>query len=291
MLENNHVAAAPGRVRETLAALSGWLGLGVLTGLAGLFMLQYVVIYWPRAYDDAMLANLPAGAEVLEFETSAGRQQAYLVPARSGAPAQALWVLFHGKAGTAPLMSRFARECPDDGAAFLLIEYPGIGEGEGLPRADSVLEVSEAATEKALECLEASGAPRGDVRLCGLGVSLGSAALLQWAARQDVDRLILIAPLTSLREVAFERYGFAAHLLRDGYDNRARMGELARRDPRPQVTIFHGDADESLSVDMGAALAAVEPAMSEFVVVRGADHRGVTRAAWDQIMDAMVSGR
>ena len=123
--------------------------------------------------------------------------------------------------------------------------------------------------------------------LCTIGHSLGSAVALDFAAHHRVQEIVLIAPFTTLREEAATMLGgWIARLLIESYDNRANLTEIARRNPMPQVAVFHGTEDEVIPVRMGRELAREFPFV-EFFEVDGADHVGVLNHAHDQIFDWM----
>jgi pimeloyl-ACP methyl ester carboxylesterase len=77
------------------------------------------------------------------------------------------------------------------------------------------------------------------------------------------------------------------YLLRHNYDNRARLRDLATRQPLPRITIFHGGDDGLIPASMGRELASLFPAMITFHEIPGADHNSVLSGARAQIFAAM----
>jgi uncharacterized protein len=250
-------------------------GIVVIGGLALLlFVQQHALIYHPRRYPAGFERMLPAGIVPLEYTTAAGRQVAFYVPPPSGATVPTrLWVAFPGNASVALDWLYLTEQWPNDTDGFLLIDYPGYGRSEG--RAG--IESTRASAEAALLTLAARlpvDMEQLEPRLCVIGLSLGCAAGLDFAARHPhVRRIALLAPFTSMADVAASLFGRpAAMLLRENYDNAARLRELAARTPPPRIAIFHGTADRLIPIAMGRELAESAPGFVEFFPIEHATH-------------------
>jgi len=238
-----------------------------------MFMLQHALIYHPRQYPAGFERLLPRGTIQLASTTAAGQQVAFYVPPRSQATLpERIWVAFSGNASVALDWLYFAEQQPNDSDAFLLVDYPGYGLSQGRPDIAS----TRASTEAAVAALAAHlplAAVDLEPRLCVLGLSLGCAAGLDFAAGHPVQRIALLAPFTSMREVAAVHFGRpASWLLREDYDNRARLAELLARRPPPRIAIFHGTADTLIPIRMGRTLAESAPGMIEFFPIEHATH-------------------
>ena len=258
----------------------------VLIPAALLYFRQHSFIYHPRKYTPGYERVLPQGAVQLRYTTAlAGNQVAFYIPPRSGAahPAR-LWVMFSGNASVAldwldvVALSRNA----EDG--FLLIDYPGYGASEGV----AAIATTRGSAEKAFSTLAEQLQLADDElaqRTCVVGLSLGAAAALDFAAHKSAQRIILIAPFTTLREVAARLFSKpASYLLIENYDNRARVQELAKREPPPQITIMHGTADTLIPASMGRELAESAPAIARFIPFEGATHDTIVSAAWQELI-------
>lgn len=248
---------------------------------------QQRMIYYPRTYDNDL--RLPDRYEVLEFQTGQGRQAAFYQPpadARLKLP-ERLWLICGGNASLALDWVDFLEDFPDSGAAFLLLDYPGYGSSLGRPGPATILE----SIEKALPVLaNRLGISRGELdgRLMVMGHSLGAAAVLLYAGRHPVARMVLISPFTSLRELAARLVGsLPARALLYDYDNRARLREVLGRKSPPPITIIHGDRDEVIPLEMGRELASLSPAIN-FVVAPNGDHNYIFVTARDDIFRAML---
>ena len=276
------------RMRSSLVTLLFLVLAVVLIPAALLYFRQHSFIYYPRKYTPGYERVLPAGAVALRYRTVAGDQVAFYIPPRSGAAQpERVWLMFSGNASVAldwldvVALSRNTRD------GFLLIDYPGYGASEGM----AAIATTRGSAEQAVTALaEQLQMPEGDLRerLCVLGLSLGAAAALDFAAHVSAQRIILIAPFTSLREVAARLFSKpASYLLLENYDNVARVQELAERQPAPRISIFHGTADTLIPIDMGRDLAEAAPAITEFFPVERATHDTIVGDALPQIIEAM----
>jgi pimeloyl-ACP methyl ester carboxylesterase len=121
-----------------------------------------------------------------------------------------------------------------------------------------------------------------------LGHSLGAAAALQFAERRPVERVILLAPFTTMRAMAELVVGrWLAGLLRHNFDNPACLRELQKRSPKPRVIIFHGREDTVVPVWMGRTLAAGAPEMVTLKEVAGAGHNDLLALCGHELGTAM----
>jgi pimeloyl-ACP methyl ester carboxylesterase len=250
-----------------------------------LSLIAHDLIYHPRDYPANYRHLLGAGAIELDFKSQAGRQTAFYISARGtrGLP-DYLWIVFCGNGSVAldwlPLVTRDTNQ----GDGFLLVDYPGYGRSEG--RAS--MAHNRAAVEDALTALALKlGVPETSLesRLNAIGHSLGAAVALDFARRHRMQKLILLSPFTTLHE---EAAGFVGRLLAglfpDNYDNRAALRELARQNPPPKVTIFHGLEDSMIPPEMGRELAGLFPTFVTFRPVPRAGHSDVVLAAEDEIL-------
>ena len=260
----------------------------VLIPAALLFFRQHSFIYYPRKYTPGYEHTLPAGATALRYTTVAGEQVAFYVPPRSGSAMPArVWVMFSGNASVALDWLDIVAMSRNEAAGFLLIDYPGYGASEGVAAIATTRGSAEKAVSTLAEHLQMSEDDLSQ-RLSVLGLSLGAAAALDFAAQKSAQRIVLIAPFTTLREVAARLFSKpASYLLLENYDNRARVQELAQREPPPQITIFHGTADTLIPSEMGRQLAEAAPAIVRFVSVERATHDTIVSDALPQIIDEL----
>ena len=133
----------------------------------------------------------------------------------------------------------------------MLIDYPGYGACQGSPSPKAIEDSAEGAFRALAQSLKVEpGAIESNLDL--ICQSIGCATGLNFAVHHPVRRIILLAPFTSLRDMARRMVGWPlCWLLHHNFDNRARLRELAARAQPPQVTILHGDADMTVPTSMG----------------------------------------
>lgn len=268
------------------------IAIGTLASLALiLFFIQRSMIYMPRAYEPSYARGLPAGTREVEYRTSEGRQVAFYIPPRTAGPGTAqLWVVFSGNASVALDWLDFVEEFPSTSTAFLLVDYPGYGRCEGRPSARGIRE-NLLSVMKALEALPDGPGANLRERVGVLGYSIGASAALEFAKAHPVRTVILIAPYTSLLDMARRTVGWPlCHLLLDRFDNVARMMELAALATQPEVHIVHGTADQVVPFAMGRQVAAAgAPGRTFFHEVPGGDHDTAFHLAKATIVGIMTA--
>lgn len=258
--------------------MKAWIGasllLTVLLLVVLLILFQRRFFYYPRKYSAAEIeAAEKRGAAVLGYETSQGRQTAFLFAAPpTGTLLSRLWVVFGGNAMTALDWLDILKDCQLDAAAFLLVDYPGYGLCTGNPSADSILENAVAAYHAVIDSKQWI---IRRTRLCVLGWSIGAAAGLQFSEKYPVQDLVLIAPFTTMADMVKKFTGIRpGMLLLDRFDNLAALSFLCGQNPGIKVTIIHGEKDALIPISMGRRLFESVPG-PEFHSVAGASHHSV----------------
>jgi uncharacterized protein len=247
----------------------------VVTVVVFLLGCQSRMIYYPRAYEPGEIADFkPRGGVVLEFETPQGRQQAFYRP---GPTAEArVWLWFPGNAALSLEYATDARDW-DPEAGWLFVDYPGYGSNPGRPNPESVRNtIAGAATALAahLRITPQALAPR----LGAAGQSLGAAAALMAAETLALDRIVLLAPFTTMTEMGRLAVGWPlCHLNRHRYDNRRTLQAVVARGAR--VWIVHGVDDEIIPIEMARELAALAPAAVRLSEVAGGGHNDLPSVA------------
>lgn len=187
-----------------------------------------------------------------------------------------------GLASAADRAAAFARA----GIAVVSPEYPGYGGSAGSPGVAAF----EAAAEAA--CLHARGlAQKHGLPLCVGGHSLGTFCAVHLAAAGKADRLLLLAPPTSMVDAAQAQFWWApvSLLLRHCFDSLAVAGHV-----RCPVLVLHGEQDEVVPIALGKRLCAAFAGPTEFVRVPGCGHNDLPRAtegSFGERIAAFVRGR
>ena len=264
--------------------LVGWaalyMGVGIVVVSTAAWYLQGYLIYHPRPYAPVMLAALPQHLVEIAYDTAQGPQVAFYLPPHDSPThvPEALWVLFHGNGSLAlEWLEHLAPELKTH-RGFLLIDYPGYGKCAGRSSRNAII----ASFEAALHTLQQRYPAVSRVverSLNVLGYSLGAAAALELATRYPTQHIVLLAPFTSMHDIASHIVVWPiTALLRERFDNLQALMTLAQRPVPPAVTIIHGDADEVVPVAMGRTLAQSFPTMITYHELPGGTHNILGRA-------------
>lgn len=259
---------------------------------AFLLLAQEKMLYHPRRYPHAPIAAFGGDehrVKPLTYTTSQGPQVGYYMEPLKGRPGGAkgpIWVAFCGNGSLALEWLHVIGGSASPGDAFLLVDYPGYGACAGRPTPQTIQE----SADKSLDALAARlGASRAELepRLNVLGHSLGAANALAFASTHPVSRVVLVAPFSSMRDMAQRSVGWPlCYLLRHNFDNRARMREIAGQPRVPAIEIFAGTHDDLIPFTMGRELASLIPG-ARFEAIDGAGHNDILEIARDKILDAM----
>jgi uncharacterized protein len=216
----------------------------------------------PRARD-ATLETIP---------TDEGDVFALYARAPAGSPTL---VWFHGNGEDLDDMPYLVHELTGAGVGFYAVEYPGYGPMRN--RATNEAAVYGAASAAIDHLQKHLGVPVLQTVL--VGHSLGSGVAAEMARRGYGGRLVLIAPYTSMVDMARRIAPFlpASILVRDRYDTQAKARELAL-----PALVIHGNDDEMIPVAMGRRLAELLP-RATLVVVPGARHNDLFAVAPDLV--------
>jgi len=264
--------------------LVGWVALYVGVGLVvvstAAWYLQGHLIYHPRPYTPVVLAAFPLHLVDIAYDTAQGPQVAFYLPPHASptyAP-EALWVLFHGNGSLALEWLEYLPPGLKTQTGFLLIDYPGYGKCTGRSSRDAIIMSFEAALHT-LQQRYPTVRPAVERSLNVLGYSLGAAVALELATRYPTQHIVLLAPFTSMYDIASHMMVWPiTALLRERFDNLQTLTALAQRPVPPAVTIVHGDADEVVPVAMGRALAQSFPTMITYYELPGVTHSILERA-------------
>lgn len=197
----------------------------------------------------AVAAELPSGCEAMTLPSSSGGAPAVHALRWRAAPGSPTLVWFHGNGESIddllPLGARFASE----GLGFVAMEYRGYGRSAGTKPTEAGL---YADAERLLLTLEGERRSPEASPLVVVGYSLGSALAAELAARGRGDRFVLVAPFTSITDIASRLAPFlpARLLLTERFDTLAKAPSF-----RAPLLVIHGSDDEVVPFAMGYAVA------------------------------------
>ena len=230
---------------------------------------QSRLIYQPRAYDPELVNK--SDVRKLEYATDQGVQRAWIHPAQA-AGSRTVWLVFGGN-GTVAL--DWLGWLPMRGKrTFVLVDYPSYGASEGNPSPAHV-RASIVALLPAL-AKELGTTPEGlKPRLRVFGHSLGCAAALMAMNELGVQRGLLLAPFTSMKDMAQKVVGWpCCEILYHRYDNIAELKRLEKRGDS-RVIIRHGTADEVIPVEQARRLGQMFASFVSYEDLPGARHNRV----------------
>ena len=261
----------------------------VLIGVFGLLALllascQSKIIYHPRSYAPATITQ--KDVEELAYSTDQGMQRAWIHPAKAGGTGT-VWLVFGGN-GTVAL------DWPGwlplrQGRTFVLVDYPGYGASEGRPTPGHLRDSIRALLLVLAEHWKTTPeALRPQLRV--FGHSLGAAAALMAMNELGIQRGLLLAPFTRMKDMAQRVVGWPlCEVLHHRYDNIAELGRLQQRGDS-RVVIRHGTADEVIPVEQGRRLGQLFPGLVSYEDLPQALHNRVLnthRGELHALMDSL----
>ena len=189
-----------------------------------------------------------------------------------------LW--FHGNAGNishrldiiAVLLDRL-------GANIFIFDYRGYGRSEG--------RVSEKGIYMDAEAALSHLRTRDDIdhgKIVLFGRSLGCAVAVEVAAGRETYAVILESPFTSTHDMARRLFPLLplGMLITTRLDSLAKIGKV-----RAPLLVLHGDADQTVPIELGRELFDAANQPKRFHVIEGADHNDTYLAGGDAYFEAL----
>ncbi|MBF0450241.1 MAG: alpha/beta fold hydrolase [Candidatus Magnetomorum sp.] len=279
-----------------MSVLSNVLKIFSLCLVLGMIIYAYLefqqrMIYHPKPYGQSYQKQLSRVIPI-EYETDQGNQTAYFYKGQSSIPSKKLWVLFSGNSSLAmDWFDRLLDNYSDIHSAFLMIDYPGYGRCEGKASPNRIRKSADKALETLYERYTGLNM-KSESQLNVLGHSLGAAIALEFASRHPCKRVVLLAPFTSLEDMAKRVVGFPmSYALSHRLDNHDRLLELSQQSPQPIIFLIHGNNDAVVPIEMGKQLAESFPGMVRFIALPLMDHRTVITRGRKTIFQAMDGHR
>jgi len=242
--------------------------------LGGLYSFQRSLVFGPdRTHVQPADVGLSMVDEVA-LTTEDGKLYSWYLEATSGQPTL---VYLHGNGGSVATRADHFRMFGALGYGVFMLGYPGYGGSDGSPSERGFVD----AAHRAYDFLRSRGLQSQELVL--LGESLGSSVAIQVAASREVRALILMAPMTSARDLAQERYPFVPmrQLLKDPFLSTQFIGRVTE-----PLLVIHGDRDQVISLSSGEELFALANEPKAFHVVEGGSHNDLFEfATLDVIVD------
>ena len=111
-----------------------------------------------------------------------------------------------------------------------------------------------------------------------MGHSLGAATALIFTESYRASKLILLSPFTSMIDMAKLRFGsLIGRLLKDNYDNVARLKIILSRTDKPQISVVHGAKDEVIPVWMSRKINSIFKGQVKYIELSQASHNRIIK--------------
>jgi uncharacterized protein len=248
---------------------------------------QSKLIYLPRGYSQELLRN--ANARELSYKTQQGLQTAWIHPAKSEGRGL-VWLVFGGNGTVALDWLDYFDKPPLSEDTFILFDYPGYGQCEGHPSPASIREsVQKLLPALAMELKTTEGELRPRLRV--FGHSLGCAAGLIAMEEHAIQRAVLLAPFTTMKDMARIVLGWPwCEILHHRFDNIATLERLQKREG-VRILMRHGTQDEVIPVEMGRTLGKKFSNFVEYADITGGRHNDILNTDRTEIHSAMIQIR
>jgi uncharacterized protein len=272
----------PSLGRRVLTRVAVVLVSCVVIPVALLFVFQSKFIYATDAEVLPIASVLPGGREV-EYRTSDGLSlTGWFVPSRQSSPhcgpAPAA-LLFHGQGGNRSWEYPLANALATNGVSVFIAEYRGFAGLEGEPDEDGIATDARAAREALV------AQPGVDAtRIAYIGYSLGTGVATRLATDVAPKALVLLAPYTSLPDIAWERLpGIPYHvLMHDKFDTLSRIGSIDA-----PVLVVIGTADEIVPTEQSRRVYEAAKRPDAFIRLDGLNHGDIDARAGELAIDAL----
>lgn len=235
----------------------------VSVAVALLYVAQDAFVFGAPQDVGAIGDRLPGAEEVTYRATDGVELRGWFLPATQ--PASGITaIVFHGSHSTRADMSAYASKLAGGGVSVLLAEYHGFGGVGGSPSEEALLLDGAAAVAYARSRADVDGS-----RLVYVGYSLGTGVAVAAAVDAPPAALVLLAPYTSLADVAWSRlpgipYRF---LMRTQLDSRSRIGAVDA-----PVLVVRGTEDREVPSEQSAELFDAANQPKELITIVGAGH-------------------
>jgi len=252
-----------GRVRRILVRVLVVITACLLIPTAFLYIAQDRFVYAPDAAVPPVASVLVGGEEVTYQADDGTIEHGWFAPAR-GAPTGVTVVGFHGYNGNRSSMATDTNRLTESGIAVLLAEYRGYGGVDGQPSEDGLRRDALAAANYARH------RPGVDAnKIVYLGYSLGTGVAVEAAQTSPPAALVLMAPYTSLPDIAWSRMPGLPYrlLMRSQFDSLSRIADL-----HVPLLIIRASDDQVVPPEQSQLVYDAANQPKQIVTLPGADH-------------------
>jgi uncharacterized protein len=229
--------------------------------------LEHALTYHPLGYKPGPEWQPPAsGTDIWIPAVDGGKLHGWFVQATQQ-PATATLLYCHGNGGNLTHVGWYAEALATKGFDVLVFDYRGYGRSAGVLTDETGI---YADAEAAYEYLrrERHVAPE---RLALYGLSLGTTAAIDLAARKPCAALVVESGLSSASELASAALPWLPSWLHWLGKNRFESAQKIAK-VRCPVLITHGTSDEVIPVEQGRKLFAAAPQPKQLEIIEGGTH-------------------
>lgn len=243
------------------------LALTLVILFGALRWMEHAMTYHPLGYTPGSAWQPPANGTDVWIPTADSKKLHGWFVKSPQQPATATLLYCHGNGGNLTYVGWYADALALTGFDVLVFDYRGYGRSEGALTDEYGL---YADAEAAYEYLrhERGVAPE---RLALYGLSLGTTAAIDLAARKPCAALVVESGLSSASELASTALPWLPSWLHWLGKNRFESAQKIAK-ARCPVLITHGTRDEIIPVEHGRKLFAAAPEPKQLEIIEGGDH-------------------
>ena len=218
--------------------------------------------FYPDAHGEIPVQNMPGHVSEREIATTDG-EKLHALLFKHEEVKRSLIIYFHGNAGNLYGRLGFVQPLFEMGHDVLLVSYRGYSKSTGKPNEKGIYTDGEAAVSYAINEL---GISENDITI--FGRSLGTTVATHISQGRDFNRVVLVTPLTSGKEMASAMgLGWAKFLAGNSFNSVEKMSNI-----KAKILIIHGDQDELTPYAMGKKLMDTFIGDKRMVTIKGGGH-------------------
>ena len=223
--------------------------------------------FYPNTESEIPNEKIPSYAIELSIETSDHKIiQAFHFRHEDTTANHSLVVYFHGSSGNLYDRFGYAEKLYDMNQDVLLVSYRGYAKSSGKPTEKGIYNDGISAVNFAIDSLEYSSS---DITI--IGRSLGSTVAINTSQNKYLHGVVLIAPLTSGKEMLRSAgMSFLAFVAGGSYNSIGKINNL-----KSPILILHGTDDEVVPYAMGESLFNTYVGNKKIIPIQNAKHNNL----------------
>jgi uncharacterized protein len=253
--------------------------------LGGVRLLEWQMTHHPRAFDGNANWTLPEKSEDVWFTTADGvKLHGWFMPAQKQ-HASGTVLYCHGNGGNLTYVRGVAQDLTARGLDVLLFDYRGYGRSEGSAPSETQL---YADADAAYDFLTKTRGVKPE-KLAIYGLSLGTTAATDLAARKVCGALVLEAPLSSASDMASATVPVIPRslhwILQNRFESERKIAQV-----KCPVLVTHGDRDNIIPDEQGRKVfAAANEPKKLLIIPRGSHWLPSEKGYMDSVAEFIVT--